>query len=165
MRVRSWLCVILALSLAVLPGLQALGANADEPAKGKAEGKKDEAKAKKDEEAKGKIPEEQRKKIRENKIKFGVVVIEVTADGPATKGHEKAGGGGDTILLEEGDIITHVDGKEVKSAADYYKLMSGKDEKKITVIDINTGKSVSDYFTPDDGKLGVVFEVIAPEVG
>ena len=164
MRVRPWICAILALSLAVLPGLQAQAANKDEPSK--SEGKKgDEAKAKKDEEVKGKIPEEQRKKSRENKVKFGVVIIEVTADGPATKGHEKPGGGGDGIMLEEGDIITHVDGKEVKSAGDFHKLMSGKDEKKLTVIDINTGKSVSDYFKPDDGKLGVVFEVIAPEVG
>jgi hypothetical protein len=43
--------------------------------------------------------------------------------------------------------------------------MSGKDEKKITVIDINTGKPVTDYFRPEDGKLGIVFEVIAPNVG
>jgi hypothetical protein len=33
------------------------------------------------------------------------------------------------------------------------------------VIDINTGKPVTDYFRPEDGKLGIVFEVIAPDVG
>jgi hypothetical protein len=166
MRVRPWLCVVLAFSLALLPRTQAQEAKKDEPAKGKVEEKKeDEGKGKKDKEVKGKIDEAMRKKIRENKVTFGVVLIEVTADGPATKGREKPGGAGDVILLEEGDIITHVDGKEVKTAADYHKLMSGKDEKKITVIDINTGKPVTDYFKPEDGKLGIVFEVIAPDVG
>ena len=120
---------------------------------------------KKDEEAKGKITEAVRKKLKDNKVTFGVVLLEVTTGGPATQGSEKPKGEGDQSSMEEGDIITHVDGKEIKTAADYYKLMSGNDEKKLTIIDVNTDKPVMFYFKPKDGKLGVKFEVIAAQVG
>jgi PDZ domain-containing secreted protein len=116
---------------------------------------------KKDEEAKGKIPEEVRKRIQEHKYKFGAVLIEVASDGASQEGHEKTDGEGGTIMLEEGDIITHIDGKEVKTAEDFYKLMKGDKEKKLTVIDKNTDQTVSGYFKPKEGKLGVKFEVIA----
>jgi S1-C subfamily serine protease len=120
---------------------------------------------KQDDEAKGKIPETARKIIAESKIRHGVVVVEVTAGGPATSGREKPKGEGDVIILEPGDIITHVDGKEIKTSADYHKLMSGNDEKKITVIDVNTGKPIVDYFKPQDGRLLITFEVITPPLG
>jgi hypothetical protein len=154
MRLASWCFAVAAVVSLGLPQLQA------------DEGKKDEkTEAKKDKEVKGKIPAELRKKIQENKVTHGVVIIEVTAGGASQMGREKPKGEGDVILLEEGDIITHVDGKEIKTADDYHKLISGKDEKKITVIDVNTGKSVTDYFKPNDGTLEIVFEVIAPSVG
>jgi hypothetical protein len=155
-----------AVAAVVVLGYVPVQARDDKP-DAKKEAKKDEDKkdGKKDEELKGKIPEAIRKKIQKNKVQFGIVLLEVTADGPATKGREKPKGEGDVILLEEGDIITHVEGKEIKSAAEYYKLLSGNEEKKLTIIDVNTGKSITDYFKPKDGRLDVKFEVITPPLG
>jgi S1-C subfamily serine protease len=116
---------------------------------------------KKDEEAKGKLSQETRKRIQEKKFTFGAVILEVTADGPATKGREKPKDAGDIVMLEEGDIITHVDGKEVKTADDFYKLMGGGGEKKITVINVQDNKPISSYFKPKGGKLGIKFEMIS----
>jgi S1-C subfamily serine protease len=153
MRLATWCLVAAAFVWLGLPYLQS------------GEDKKDaKPEAKKDSEVKGKIPEEIRKKIKESKLTQGVVIIEVTADGAAHKGHEKANGGGETVLLEEGDIITQIDGKDVKSAEDYHKLMKGKEEKKLTVVDVNTGKPVTVYFTPKDGCLEITFEVVATPV-
>ena len=56
---------------------------------------------------------------------------------------EKPKGEGDVVILEEGDVITHVDGKEIKTAADYYKQMGGNDEKKVTVVNVNDGTITS----------------------
>jgi S1-C subfamily serine protease len=162
MRLPPWSVAVAALAAFGLCLTQAGDEKQDAKKPGETKGK---VEAKKDEEAKGKIPEAVRKQILKNKIEYGVVLVGVTAGGPATTGREKPKGEGDIVMLEEGDIITHVDGKEIKSAADYYKLMSGNDEKKLTVIDVNTGKPVTDYFKPEDGKLGIVFEVIQPAVG
>lgn len=116
---------------------------------------------KKDEEAKGQIPQETRKRIQQKKIEFGAVILEVTQGGPATNGREQPKDKGDVIILEEGDIITHVDGKEVRTAADYYKLMDGNGERKITIIDVQDNKPKTNYFKPKNGKFGVKFEVIS----
>jgi hypothetical protein len=40
--------------------------------------------------------------------------------------------------------------------------MTGNDEKKCTVIDVNTGDEQTLFFKPRGGKLGVKFEVITP---
>ncbi len=154
MRWTSWCVAVLAV---VVFGLPHLHARDDKPA-----AKKD---SKKDEEVKGKIPDAIKKTIEKDKIQFGIVLVGVTAGGPATNGREKPKGEGDVIILEEGDIITHIDGKEVRTAADYYKLMGGNDEKKVTVIDVNTGKPVTDYFKPKDGQLEIKFEVVTPPLG
>jgi S1-C subfamily serine protease len=123
--------------------------------------KKEEKKAdaKKDEQVKGKIPEDVRKRIEEKKIAHGVVIIEVTPDGPATAGRNEDG---QQVLLEKGDIITKVNDKAVKTADDFYKLMGGNDERKVIVIDVNTGDSQTIFFKPKDGLFGVKFEVITP---
>jgi hypothetical protein len=127
--------------------------------------------AAKDEEVMGKMAESQKRlqdrkaRTEPTKIRSGVYILEVTAGGPATSGREKPNDAGDIIMLEEGDIITHIDGKEVRTAADYYKLMSGNKEKKITVIDMNTDKEMTDYFKPVDGQLMIKFEIITPPLG
>jgi S1-C subfamily serine protease len=162
MRLTPWFCAAVAFAVLILPRAYVQAARTDDDAKAKEEGKKDE---KKDKEVKGKIPEAVKKQLQDNKVTFGVVLIEVTAGGPAVGGHEKTKCQGDTVMMEEGDVITHVDGKEIKTAADYYKAMSGNDEKKLTIIDVNTGKPVTDFFKPKDGKLGIVFEVIPAQVG
>jgi S1-C subfamily serine protease len=156
MRLATWCLVAAAFVWLGQPYLQSAEDNKDKDAK---------TEAKKDTEVKGKIPEEIRKKLKDAKVTQGVVLIEVTADGAAQKGHEKANGGGETVLLEEGDVISQIDGKDVKTAEDYHKLMKGKDEKKLTVINVNDGKPVTAYFTPKDGRLEITFEVVATPVG
>jgi hypothetical protein len=42
--------------------------------------------------------------------------------------------------------------------------MKEKGEKKLTVIDVNTGNPVTVYFTPKDGRLEITFEVVASPV-
>jgi S1-C subfamily serine protease len=164
MRLAPWFIATVAFAVLISPASFVRATGADDEAKGKTEDKKGE---KKDTEVKGKIPDSIKKQIQDNKVSYGVVLIEVQAGGPAVNGHEKAKGEGDTVMLEEGDIITHVDGKEIKTAADFHKAMSSNDEKKLTVIDQNTGKTAPNpfYFKPKDGKLGIVFEMIAPQVG
>src|SRR5579885_3923046 len=51
-------------------------------------------------------------------LKFGAVIVEVTKDSPAMKGSLQKGGE-PGLQLEKGDVITHIGGKEVKSAKDY----------------------------------------------
>ncbi len=162
MRLR-WLCVATLAAFVVwgLPQLQSADKKEDAKKEDAKKEEKTEAKKEKDKEVKGKIPPELRKKIQDKKVAFGAVVIELTADGASQHGHEKAKEGGDTVMLEEGDIITHVDGKEIKSAEDYHKLMSGKEERKLTIIDINTGKPNVFFFKPNDGRLEIVFEAIS----
>jgi S1-C subfamily serine protease len=163
MRLASF-CIAIAVFVSFgLPQLQS--GEEKKGAKPSEEKKDSKPEAKKDSEAKGKIPEAAQKIIKENKVLHGVVVIEVTVDGPSQMGREKPKDAGDVIMLEEGDIITHVDGKEIKTAADYHKLMSGNEEKKVTVIDVNSGKSITDYFKPKEGRLEIVFEVITPPLG
>ncbi len=125
------------------------------------EEKKEEKKAdaKKDEQVKGKIPDDVRKSIEDKKIAHGIVLIEVIADGAATNGRND---GGEPVLLEKGDMILKVNGKEIKTAEDFHKAMAGNDEKKCLVIDVNTGDEQTLFFKPKDGKLGVKFEVITP---
>jgi S1-C subfamily serine protease len=138
---------------------------ADEP---KRDGK---AETPKDEQLTGKIAESQ-KRLRDRKVRSeptkimtGVYILEVTAGGPATAGREKPKDAGDIVMLEEGDIITHIDGKQVKTAEEYYKLMSGSGEKKITVVDVNTDKTIVNYFKPVDGQLMIKFEILSPPLG
>src|SRR5580658_7833579 len=51
-------------------------------------------------------------------VKAGAVIMNVTEDGPATKGSlDKEGN--QAAALEKGDVITKVNGKEIKSAKDY----------------------------------------------
>jgi len=152
-------------AIAALFALGLLHLQADEPKKN------DKPAAKKDEEVTGKIMESQ-KKLRDRnvrsdytKVRHGVYILEVTTGGPAMTGHERSKNGGDIVMLEEGDIITHIDGKPVKAAEDYYKLIKGNDEKKLTVIDVNTDKAIEDYFKPVDGQLMIKFEIVTPPLG
>jgi S1-C subfamily serine protease len=160
MRTTTWCCIA-----AAILALGLVQAGAQETKK---EGK---PATKTDEEANGKIAESQKKLLARQvrsevtKINSGVYILDVTAGGPAMSGREKPKGGGDVIMLEEGDIITHINGKEVKTAADYHKLMSGNDEKKLTVIDVNSDKPIIDYFKPQDGRLMIKFEIISPPLG
>src|SRR5262249_25068523 len=114
MRLATWCLVAAAFLWLGLASLQAGGDKKDD--------QDAKPEAKKDTEVKGKIPEDIRKKLKAAKVTQGVVLIEVTADGAAQKGHQKANGGGETVLLEEGDVITQIDGKDVKTADDYHKL-------------------------------------------
>jgi C-terminal processing protease CtpA/Prc len=69
----------------------------------------------------------------------GFNIEEVEEGGPAT---QLTGAG---TMLEKGDIITHVDGKAVKSAADYAKAMNGASDHaqvKLRVRDVNSGNEV-----------------------
>jgi S1-C subfamily serine protease len=146
MRLATWSCALVALVALCLPQ-----ARADE--------------TKKDEEAKGKIPEATRKKLEHNKVTFGAFLLDVAAGSPATDGSEKGKGTGGWVCLEKGDIITHIDGKPVRTAADYHKLMSGNDERKITVIDVNSDVPTTYFFKPKAGCLGIKFEIITPPLG
>lgn len=62
--------------------------------------------------------------------------------------------------LEKGDVVTHVNGKEVKSAKDYRDLMKGDDQKELTVVDKSSGDKVTAYFKPEKGALGIKFYII-----
>jgi S1-C subfamily serine protease len=69
----------------------------------------------------------------------GFHMEEIEDGGPAT--HLTGAG----TSLEKGDIITHVDGKPVKSAADYAKAMNGAADHaqvKLRVKDVNSGNEV-----------------------
>jgi S1-C subfamily serine protease len=69
----------------------------------------------------------------------GFNLEEVEEGGPAT--HLTGAGSS----LEKGDIITQVDGKSIKSAADYAKAMNGAADHakvKLRVRDVNSGEEV-----------------------
>ena len=72
--------------------------------------------------------------------KDGFQIEEVDAEGPAASLSDAAGNKG--VTLEKGDVIKEVDGKAVKSAADYVKAINSAPDHtkiKIKVRDINTG--------------------------
>jgi S1-C subfamily serine protease len=69
----------------------------------------------------------------------GFHIEEVEDGGPAT--HLMGAGSS----LEKGDTITKIDGKSIKSAADYAKAMNGAsdhDKVKLRVRDVNSGDEV-----------------------
>jgi S1-C subfamily serine protease len=71
--------------------------------------------------------------------KDGFNIEEIEEGGPAT---QLTGAG---MSLEKGDIITQVDGKPIKSAADYAKAMNGAADPakvKLRVRDVNSGNEV-----------------------
>jgi C-terminal processing protease CtpA/Prc len=71
--------------------------------------------------------------------KAGFNIEEIGDGGPAT--HLTGAG----TMLEKGDIITKVDGKSIKSAADYAKALNGAadhDKVKLTVRDVNSSEEV-----------------------
>jgi S1-C subfamily serine protease len=71
--------------------------------------------------------------------KDGFNIEDIEEGGPAT--HLMGAG----TSLEKGDIITQVDGKSVKSAADYAKAMNGAADHanvKLRVRDVNSGQEV-----------------------
>ena len=48
----------------------------------------------------------------------------------------------------------------MKPAKDYYDLVKGDDQKEFGVVDRNCGNSVTAYFKPEKGALGIKFYVI-----
>jgi S1-C subfamily serine protease len=83
-------------------------------------------------------------KVRGTIDQDGFRLQEVTEGGPATR-LTTVGMGEQPAELEKGDIIIEVDGKKIRSAADYVAALDGaKDPEKvrIKVIDINTGQAM-----------------------
>jgi S1-C subfamily serine protease len=79
-------------------------------------------------------------KVRGTIDQDGFRLQEVTEGGPAMR-LTTIGDGGQPAELEKGDIVVEVDGKKIRSAADYVAALDGaKDAEKvrIKVIDINT---------------------------
>lgn len=73
--------------------------------------------------------------------KDGLNIEDLDGDGPAANLSDADGNKG--VTLEKGDIIREIDGKPVKSAADYVKALNGVADNtkvKLKVRDINTGK-------------------------
>jgi S1-C subfamily serine protease len=71
--------------------------------------------------------------------KDGLHLEEVDQDGPAFK---LSNADGATVMLEKGDIIKEIDGKAIKSAADYVKAMndaSDHSKVKVKVKDVRSG--------------------------
>jgi S1-C subfamily serine protease len=71
--------------------------------------------------------------------KDGLHLEEVDEDGPAFK---LSNNDGATVMLEKGDIIKEIDGKAIKSAADYVKALndaSDHSKVKVKVKDVRTG--------------------------
>jgi S1-C subfamily serine protease len=63
----------------------------------------------------------------------------VDEDGPAFK---LSNADGATVMLEKGDIIKEIDGKAIKSAADYVKAMNDAADHakvKVKVKDVRSG--------------------------
>lgn len=97
--------------------------------------------------------------VKKPTAKFGAVVVSVTEGGPATKGSTDKEGTS-AAELEKEDVITQIDGKDIKSAKDYYELMKGETQKELTVIDQRTGSEEKGYFKPEKGALGIKFYII-----
>jgi len=77
----------------------------------------------------------------------GYHLEEVDKDGPAAMLSDPSGDC-PVAVLEQGDIITEVDGKKVRSAQDYAKAMNGAPDHnkiKLRVRDVNTGKQLEYY--------------------
>ena len=71
--------------------------------------------------------------------KDGLHLEEVDEDGPA---FHLSNADGAMVMLEKGDIITEIDGKAVKTAADYVKALndaSDHSKVKVKVKDVRTG--------------------------
>jgi hypothetical protein len=89
---------------------------------------------------------------------YGMRVTKVFPDTPATNGGTMPGGKGNRVILEPGDIITHINGAPVKGFTDYYELMHGNNEKCVTVIDWKDQAVYNDYFRPKGGRIGIKIE-------
>jgi hypothetical protein len=101
-----------------------------------------------------------RKALPPNRLIKGARIDKVLKDTPATGGSTKPGKKGNRVVLEEGDIITHINGEPVNSVKDYHELMRGSNEKKLTVIDWRKKKAYHDYFKPRNGLIGIRFQMV-----
>jgi hypothetical protein len=93
----------------------------------------------------------------------GAMITKVYKDAAATQGNTRADRKGDRVVLQKNDIITHVDGDPVLTFKDLHELVMGAaGQTKLTVVVTENGKRVAyyDYFTPQNGKLGVMVKMV-----
>jgi S1-C subfamily serine protease len=79
----------------------------------------------------------------------GFHIEEVDENGPAFRLDD---GNGGLAMMEKGDIIVEVDGKSVKSPADYAKAMNGAadhNKTKLKIKDVNSGNDATYYAAAD----------------
>lgn len=91
---------------------------------------------------------------------YGVKITKVFQRTPATDGSTRPGRRGNRVILEPGDIITHINGASVKGVKDYYELMNGNAEKRVTVLDWKDKVVHFDYFRPEGGRIGIKFQPV-----
>jgi hypothetical protein len=90
----------------------------------------------------------------------GVRIDKVFEKAPATDGSTRPGKKGNRVVLEKGDIITHINGAALNSTKDYLELMRGNKEKRLTVIDWRKKTAHNGYFRPKDGRLGIKIQMV-----
>jgi len=90
-------------------------------------------------------------------VASGIRVDRVAQGTPATR---MKAADGKTYTLESGDVITHIDGVQMKKAAQFRAALGGGGAVVLTVVDRNGGGTYEFTARPQDGILGIYFTVV-----
>jgi len=84
----------------------------------------------------------------------GLVVQRVEPESPV-RDMRRADNPGMRVILEPGDIVTHVDGQRIDSLPTYYRLLAeGGEAVRVTLVNRRTGRSLDAVARPVGGRPG-----------